>query len=140
MKNNKNFIFLEFKKTFFYLVAVHHQRSMSTTLLFSRSMSNRLLFSSRSTVDARRCPFYSLFHHASLFYPSSTFEFHEMNNKTRHILKMEKQSKLFTISLKPHLAELHCWKTLVLNHFRWSLVAMAVGSIHKWRNVTLTKN
>ena len=58
-----------FIKKKFDFVDVDRRRRPSTskTLLFSGSTSTRLLFSSRSTlIDARRRPFYSLFHHALL--------------------------------------------------------------------------
>ena len=47
------------------LLSWDRQRLTSTPQTFSRSTSTILLFSSWSTVDVRRRPFYSSFHHAS---------------------------------------------------------------------------
>ena len=64
LNETTNFVFVfNLKIQLFYLINVDCRQSMLTPLHFSWSTSTRLHFSSLSTVDARRLPFYSPFHH-----------------------------------------------------------------------------
>ena len=102
LKNKKKFITLECKIHFSYLFNVDCWQSMLTPQTFSWSMLTILLFSTWSTVDVRRRPFYSPFHHAPLnsyFFIFLNIHigccvFQPANACLRMILDGQKQSKM----------------------------------------------